>query len=151
GAGNYANATQCNNEVASEKPMVRKFIVDSIAYWMREYHVDGFRFDLMGILDRQTMIEAFRAAKAINPNVIFYGEAWNMEYVLPADRMMTQRYVHGTGIAAFNDGIRDSIKGDAHDGAQGFVQGAPPPHGGMHHFLLEIKGQSTGKGGGAVE
>ncbi len=151
GAGNYANATQCNNEVASEKPMVRKFIVDSITYWMREYHVDGFRFDLMGILDRQTMLEAFRAAKAINRNVIFYGEAWNMEYVLAADRMMTQRYVHGTGIAAFNDGIRDSIKGDGHDGSQGFVQGATPPHGGMHHFLLEIKGESTGKGSGAVE
>ena len=54
-SGRYANATGCGNEFASEKPMVRKFIVDSIKYWMTEYHVDGFRFDLMGILDRETM------------------------------------------------------------------------------------------------
>lgn len=148
-SGAYANATGCNNEFASEKPMARKFIVDSIMYWMREYHVDGFRFDLMGALDRETMLEAYRAAKEINPSVIFYGEGWSIEHVLPADRMMTQRYVEGTGIAAFNDGIRDNIKGDGHNaGAQGFVQGARPPNGGMERFLLNIKGESTGKGDG---
>jgi pullulanase len=146
-SGAYANASACGNEVASEKPMARKFIVDSIQYWMREYHVDGFRFDVMGALDRQTMLEAFRAAKAINPNVIFYGEGWNVERVLPPEQMTTQRYVQGTGIAAFNDGIRDNIKGDPRRGAiPGFVQGATPPHGGMERFLLNIKGESTGKG-----
>jgi pullulanase len=145
-SGAYANASACGNEVASEKPMARKFIVDSIHYWMREYH-DGFRFDVMGALDRQTMLEAFRAAKAINPNVIFYGEGWNVERVLPPEQMTTQRYAQGTGIAAFNDGIRDNIKGDAHRGAvPGFVQGATPPYGGMERFFLNIKGESTGKG-----
>jgi pullulanase len=145
--GRYANATGCGNEFASERPMARKFIVDSIKYWITEYHVDGFRFDLMGILDRETMLEVYREAKKLNPNVIIYGEGWNMEHVLPPSMMMTQANVRGTGIAAFNDGIRDNIKGDAGTGeAQGFVQGAGPPYGGMARFWLNIKGQSTGRG-----
>jgi len=145
-AGRYANGTGCGNELASEKPMVRKFIVDSIKYWMTEYHIDGFRFDLMGILDRDTMREVYREAKKINPNVIIYGEGWQMEHVLPPDRMMTQAHVAGTGIAAFNDGIRDNIKGDyAEKTACGFVQGAGPQYGGMGRFHLNIKGQSTGR------
>ncbi len=145
-SGKYANATGCGNEFASEKPMGRKFIVDSIKYWMTEYHIDGFRFDLMGILDRDTMREVYREAKKINPNVIIYGEGWQMEHVLPPDRMMTQVHVAGTGIAAFNDGIRDNIKGDyAEKTAGGFVQGAGPQYGGMERFHLNIKGQSTGR------
>ena len=78
-SGRYANGTGCGNEFASEKPMARKFIVDSIKYWMTEYHVDGFRFDLMGILDRETMLEVYREAKKINPSAIIYGEGWQME------------------------------------------------------------------------
>ena len=145
--GHYANATGCENEVASERPMARKFIVDCIKYWMREYHVDGFRFDLMGILDRDTMLEVYREAKRINPNAILYGEGWNMEKVLPPERMMTQANVFGTGIAAFNDGLRDNIKGDASVGnARGFVQGAGAPYGGLARFQSEIAGQCTGKG-----
>jgi pullulanase len=146
-SGRYANGTGVGNEFASERPMVRKFIVDSIKYWMREYHVDGFRFDLMGIEDRDTMLEVYREARKINPSALIYGEGWQMETLLPPDRMMTQLYVQGTGIAAFNDGLRDNIKGDAADGsAPGFVQGAGPPYGGMERFWLNIKGQSTGKG-----
>lgn len=142
----YANGTGCGNEFASEKPMARKFIVDSIKYWLTEYHVDGFRFDLMGILDRETMQEVYREAKKINPSVIIYGEGWDMERVLPADQMMTQAHVQGTGIAAFNDGIRDNIKGDnAKTRDAGFVQGAGAPFGGTERFRLQIKGQSTGK------
>ncbi len=76
-SGRYANATGCGNEFASERPMARKLIVDTIKYWMREYHIDGFRFDLMGILDRETMLEVYREAKQINPNVIIYGEGWD--------------------------------------------------------------------------
>jgi pullulanase len=146
-SGRYANGTGVGNEFASERPMVRKLIVDSIKYWMREYHVDGFRFDLMGIEDRDTMLEVYREARKINPSALIYGEGWQMETLLPPDRMMTQLYVQGTGIAAFNDGLRDNIKGDAADGsAPGFVQGAGPPYGGMERFWLNIKGQSTGKG-----
>ncbi|HXC99199.1 MAG TPA: type I pullulanase [Verrucomicrobiae bacterium] len=151
-SGRYADATGCGNEFASERPMARKFIVDSIKYWMREYHVDGFRFDLMGILDRDTMLEVYREARKINPNAIIYGEGWDMEKVLPPQMMMTQANVFGTGIAAFNDGIRDNIKGDAGTGpAPGFVQGAGPPYGGMERFQLNIKGESTGAGSKGIE
>ena len=146
-SGRYANATGCGNELASERPMSRKFIVDSIRYWMTEYHVDGFRFDLMGILTRDTMLEVYEAAKSINPHVIIYGEGWDMEGVLPPQLMMTQARVRGTGIAAFNDGIRDNVKGDAGNGSSpGFVQGAGPQYGGMQRLRLNIKGQSTGRG-----
>jgi len=150
--GRYANGTGCGNEFASERPMARKFIVDCIKYWMTEYHVDGFRFDLMGILDRDTMLEVHREAMKINPNAIIYGEGWDMEKVLPPKMMMTQANVLGTGIAAFNDGIRDNIKGDAGNGvAPGFVQGAGPQYGGMDRFQLNIKGQSTGRGVDGIE
>jgi pullulanase len=145
-SGRYANGTGCGNEVASERPMVRKFIVDCIKYWMAEYHVDGFRFDLMGILDRDTMTEVSREAKRINPNTIIYGEGWDMEKVLPAKMMMTQVNVQETGIAAFNDGMRDNIKGDVgRSDASGFVQGAGPQYGGVEQFRLNIKGQSAGR------
>jgi pullulanase len=146
-SGRYANATGCGNEFASERPMARKFIVESIKYWMTEYHVDGFRFDLMGILDRDTMLAVYREAKHINPSAIIYGEGWDMEKVLPPKLMMAQAQVQGTGIAAFNDGIRDNIKGDAGNGATpGFIQGAGPQYGGMRRFEVNIKGQSTGRG-----
>ncbi len=144
-SGRYANGTGCGNEFASEKPMARKFILDSIKYWMTEYHVDGFRFDLMGILDRETMQEVYREAKKINPSAIIYGEGWSMERELPAAQMMTQKYVHGTGIAAFNDGIRDNLKGDSTGPVGGFVQGDGARFGGMERFQLQIKGQSTAK------
>ncbi len=149
--GRYANATGCGNELASERPMARKFIVDTIKYWLMEYHVDGFRFDLMGILDRETMLEVYRSAQQINPSVIIYGEGWDMERVLPREQMMTQVNVQGTGIAAFNDGIRDNIKGDAGNAsARGFVQGGGVPYGGMSRLWLTIKGQSTGRGGDSI-
>ena len=151
-SGRYANGTGCGNEFASERPMARKFIVDSIKYWMTEYHVDGFRFDLMGMLDRDTMLEVYRAAKKINPSAIIYGEGWDMERLLPPKMMMTQANVKGTGIAAFNDGIRDNIKGDVGNGAaRGFVQGAGPQYGGMERFRLNIKGQSTGRDTSGIE
>ncbi len=151
-SGRYANGTGCGNELASERPMVRKFIVDSIKYWMTEYHVDGFRFDLMGMLDRDTMLEVYRMAKKINPSAIIYGEGWSMEKVLPSKLMMTQANVFGTGIAAFNDGIRDNIKGDAGiAAAPGFVQGAGPQYGGMKRFWMNIQGQSTGRDADSIK
>jgi pullulanase len=151
-SGRYANATQCGNEFASERPMARKFIVDSIKYWITEYHVDGFRFDLMGIEDRDTMLEVYRTAKQLNPNAIIYGEGWDMERLLPPDKMMTQVNVRGKGIAAFNDGIRDNTKGDVSNGtAPGFVQGAGAPFGGMERFRLNINAQSTGRGKKGIE
>jgi pullulanase len=145
-AGNYTSASGCGNDIASQRPMARKFIVDSVKYWMNEYHVDGFRFDLMGLIDRETMLEVYREAKRINPDAILYGEGWDMERLLPAEQMMTQKYVRGTGIAAFNDGIRDTVKGEVWDGATpGFAQGAGLRLG-MQQFRLNIKGQSTDGG-----
>ena len=96
-SGRYANGTGCGNEFASEKPMARKFIVDSIKYWMTEYHVDGFRFDLMGILDRETMLAVYREAKKINPSAIIYGEGWQMEQRVAAraNDDASQRLWHG--------------------------------------------------------
>lgn len=145
-AGNYTSASGCGNDVASQRPMARKFIVDSVKYWMTEYHVDGFRFDLMGLIDRETMLAVYREAKRINPNAIIYGEGWDMERLLPAEQMMTQARVRGTGIAAFNDGIRDTVKGEIwNDETPGFVQGAGYRRG-KATFLLNIMGQSTGDG-----
>lgn len=72
----YSNASACGNEIASEQPMMRKYIVESVCYWAREYHVDGFRFDLMGVLDIDTMNEISRRLKEINPYIILYGEGW---------------------------------------------------------------------------
>jgi len=144
--GSYANASGCGNEFASERPMARKFIVDSIRYWMREYHIDGFRFDLLGLIDRETMQEIRREAKKINRSAILYGEGWNMEKVLPEALMMTQEHVAGTGIAAFNDGIRDNLKGDAFRvSAKGFIQGGKPAYGGMERLMRNIRAVSTGR------
>jgi pullulanase len=144
--GRYANGTGCGNEFASEKPMARKFILDSVRYWMTEYHIDRFRFDLMGIEDRDTMLAVFHEARKINPNAIIYGEGWQMKRLLPPARMMTQTNVKGTGIAAFNDGIRDNIKGSVFRGEEpGFIQGAGF-RSGLEQFHLNIKGQSTGGG-----
>ena len=74
--GKYSDASACGNEVASEHPMVRKFIVDSVCYWAKEYHMDGFRFDLMGVLDTETMQELSAQLKEINPSIALYGEGW---------------------------------------------------------------------------
>ena len=71
---NYSDASACGNEIASEKPMVRKYIIDSLCYWASEYHIDGFRFDLMGVLDIETLNEARKALLKINPDIIMYGE-----------------------------------------------------------------------------
>ena len=149
-SGGYFNGSGCGNDVASEKPMVRKFIVDSCKYWVREYHIDGLRFDLMGLHDKQTMLDVYREVKNINPNALIYGEGWNISTGIPASERMTQVNVFGTGVAAFNDGIRDNLKGDVFKQTEGsFVQGLPP-YLGMDRLKLQIKGQSTGREGTSI-
>lgn len=143
--GTYADGSQCLNEVASERPMVRKFIVDSIRWWLEEYHVDGFRFDLMGLMDRETMLELAREARRVNPNVLLYGEGWDMGSILKPEQKFKQANVGGTGVAAFNDGIRDNLKGDVFDTAsKGFVQGAGPWLG-MDRLKKHVLGAGTGR------
>lgn len=122
--GNYTNGSGCNNETASEKPMMRKFIVDSIKFWTEEYKIDGFRFDLMALHDIDTMKEVLEQAKAINPNIIIYGEPWTGgPSALPPSMQLTKGKQRGMQISVFNDDIRNAIKGDNDGGEVGFVNG----------------------------
>jgi pullulanase len=124
--GTLANGTGVGNEVASERPMVRKFIADSVNYWASEYNIDGFRFDLMGIMDITTMNLIRKNLTAIDPTIIMIGEGWNMGNSLPSDQRATQvNAAKLPGIAVFNDQIRDGIKGSVFESAEvGFASGS---------------------------
>ena len=109
--GNLTNGSGCGNDVASERPMVRKFIVDSVKYWASEYNFDGFRFDLMGLMDIQTINEVSAALKKIDPTIIIIGEGWDMG-TLPAELRANQKNISKlTNVAHFNDQLRDGLKG----------------------------------------
>ncbi len=126
--GNYSNASGCGNDTASERSMVRKYIVDSVKYWADEYHIDGFRFDLVGILDTQTVNEIVEQVHKDHPSVIFYGEGWTMdtEPTKPGVTLATQKNSAETpDFAYFSDTIRDAIKGGVFDEEPGFVSGEP--------------------------
>lgn len=124
--GAYSNGSGCGNEVASERAMVSKYIVDSVTYWASEYHIDGFRFDLMGILDIETMMAVKEALNEIDPTIIVYGEGWTGGTCATADvfRALKKNAITYEGVGAFSDDIRDGIKGSVFDDAdQGFVSG----------------------------
>lgn len=126
-AAKYSDASACGNEIASEKPMVRKYIIDSLCYWASEYHIDGFRFDLMGVLDIETLNEARKALLKINPDIIMYGEGWaGGESTLPeSERGMKINAPRTPGIGMFSDDIRDAVKGHVfYMDELGFVNGA---------------------------
>ncbi|HEV3412800.1 MAG TPA: type I pullulanase [Puia sp.] len=122
----FSNATGCGNETASERPMFRKFMLESVLYWMNEYHIDGFRFDLMGVHDISTMNLISDSVHSLRPDVIIYGEGWTAgRSPLPDSVQAIKKNVARLhGIAVFGDDLRDGIKGsvfDAHD--KGFVAG----------------------------
>lgn len=122
----FTNGSGCGNEIASERAMVRKLIIDSLMYWMTEYHIDGFRFDLMGVLDTETMKEAARTLRAVRPDVFLYGEPWNGgDSALPVEKRAFKCNMEALPeIGAFNDGIRDAVKGDVFRMEEpGFVNG----------------------------
>lgn len=124
--GTFANASGCGNETASERPMMRKFMIESVKYWVNEYHVDGFRFDLMGIHDISTMNAIRRALDEIDPTIYIYGEGWAAGAPqLPADSLaMKANTWRMPGIAAFSDEFRDSLRGPfGHDEQGAFVIG----------------------------
>lgn len=125
--GIYSNGSGCGNDTASERSMVRKYIVDSVCYWADEYHFDGFRFDLVGLLDVHTINEIVSEVHKRHPSVIFYGEGWSLDTVTTRDCILaTQNSSHLTpGFAYFNDTIRDSLRGSVffHD-ALGYITGA---------------------------
>ena len=125
--GTLANGSGVGNDTASERKMMRKFIVDSVSYWAEEYHLDGFRFDLMGIHDTQTMNEVKKALKKVDKSIMVIGEGWDLNTPLPADRKANQKNADKMpGIAHFNDQIRDSLKGSVfQDLDPGFVNGRP--------------------------
>ncbi|MFV0484018.1 MAG: type I pullulanase [Bacteroidales bacterium] len=123
--GTLSNGSGCGNEVASERPMVRKFIIDSIRYWASEFHIDGFRFDLMGLIDLETMREVRRCVDTINPNIIIYGEGWTADKTPLPKEYQASKYNVGLldRVSVFNDNFRDAIKGRPNPNELGFVSG----------------------------
>ncbi len=126
--GSYSDASGCGNETASDRQQMRDYIVNSVKYWAKEYHIDGFRFDLMAIHDIETMNEVAAELKKINPSIFVYGEGWTAgDSPLPAEqRALKENVDKMTGIAVFSDDIRDAVKGhysDAKD--RGFATGKP--------------------------
>lgn len=119
--GDYWNGSGCGNEFKSESYMGRKFIIDSLKYWVKEYKVDGFRFDLMGLIDTETVYLLTDELKKIKPDIFIYGEPW------AAGAAGIEPTVKGAqrdkGFAVFNDIFRDAIKGSVWDNKGGYVQG----------------------------
>ncbi len=126
--GIYSNGSCCGNDTASERSMVRKYIVDSVNYWADEYHIDGFRFDLVGLIDIQTINEIMSTVHQKHPSVIFYGEGWFMhtDMTKPGYELAVQgNSGKMPGFAFFNDTIRDLLRGSVFDNtAPGYVSGA---------------------------
>lgn len=125
--GKYSDASACGNETASERTMMRKYIVDSVVYWAKEYHMDGFRFDLMGVHDMRTMEEIRSALNQLDPSIMVYGEGWTGgDSPLPFSERATKANIRNmdSRIAAFSDDIRDGIKGSVFSSKeQGFISG----------------------------
>lgn len=120
----YANGSACGNEVATEKKMVRAYIINSLKYWVEEYGMDGFRFDLMGLIDRETMEEISKELHKIRPDIILYGEPWQAGGSPLKENLLTLKGTQkGKGFGVFNDDIRDSIKGSTRGRDGAFVQG----------------------------
>ena len=126
--GSYSNGSGCGNETASEKPMMRKFMMESVKYWINEYHIDGFRFDLMGCHDIETMNQIRQMVNEIDPTIFIYGEGWSAgSCALPNDQLgMKANIPQMPGIAAFSDEIRDALRGPFSDDTKpGWLGGAP--------------------------
>lgn len=137
--GGFADASACGNETASERAMVRKYMVQSVCYWAQEYHVDGFRFDLMGIHDIETMNAIRSALNEIDPTIYMYGEGW----AAAAPRLQQERLAMKSntylmpGVAAFSDEFRDSLRGPfGHDEKGAFIIGAPRHEAGIKFGIV---------------
>lgn len=131
-SGANSSASGCGNDTASERYMFRKFMIDSVSFWAEEYKLDGFRFDLMGLHDLETMDFIEEAVHAINPNALIYGEGWTMGSTIDGSAQANQsnisRIIASEGaagsVAVFNDAIRDGLKGSVFDKAsKGYISG----------------------------
>ena len=126
--GGYSNGSGCGNETASEKPRMRQFMIESVKYWVNEYHIDGFRFDLMGCHDITTMNAIRKALDEIDPQIFVYGEGWSAGSCgLPGDSLGLKANIpQMSGIAAFSDDMRDALRGPFSDDTKGaFLAGLP--------------------------
>lgn len=122
--GIFSNGSGCGNEFASDTPYGRKFIIDSLLYWVEEYKVDGFRFDLMALIDIDTIETAIEKLREINPNIIIYGEPWMADTsLLATEKQITIGAQRGKNFAIFNPFFRDAIRGDNDGIIKGYVQG----------------------------
>ncbi len=154
GTGENTSASGCGNDTASERYMYGKFMVESTSYWIKEYKLDGFRFDLMGLHDLKTMQNIESAVHTVNPKAVIYGEGWTMGATIDGSAQANQSEISGIiptgdaigGIAVFNDAMRDGLKGSVFDKAsQGYINGdASAPN--LSKVIFGING---GKGSGA--
>ncbi len=115
--GQYSNGSGCGNETASDKPKMRQFMLESVKYWINEYHIDGFRFDLMGVHDIETMNQIRAMVDAIDPTIYIYGEGWSAgSCAYPQEQLAMKAHIYQMpGIAAFSDEIRDALRGPFSD------------------------------------
>ncbi len=136
--GSFYNGSGCGNEVASERYMVNKFIRESCRFWIDEYHLSGFRFDLMGLIDNQTMIDVYNDCSKLDPSIMIYGEPWaggtsklksglsetKLSEQMTVQESLAQDYFSGSGVlvGAFNDVIRNAVRGE-NNPSEGYVQG----------------------------
>ena len=133
----FSNGSGCGNEIATERFMVRKYIIDSLVYWATEYKIDGFRFDLMGLYDIETMNKIDETLHAINPDIILYGEGWigGDSPLADSKRAMKLNARHTPNIAFFSDDFRDTIKGNNFENrSRGYVNGAT----GSEEYVKEV-------------
>ena len=123
--GSYSNGSGCGNEVATERTMVKKYVIDSLKHWMNDYHINGFRFDLMGCLSSSTMKDIYDTLYKIDPKVMVYGEPWTGSKDSQVKSGATSAVASGSyGVGAFDDDFRDAIKGAEFGGFNvGQVQG----------------------------
>lgn len=128
--GKYSDGSGCGNETASDKPLMREFMKESVEYWIKEYHIDGFRFDLMGVHDIETMNEIRAAVDKIDPSIYIYGEGWSAgACAYPQDKLAMKANTRRlNGIGAFCDDMRDALRGPFSDDTKG-------------GFLTGVKGQ----------
>ena len=126
--GQFSAGSGCGNDTASERAMVKKYIVDSVKYWADEYHIDGFRWDLVGLIDTETINEVMEEVHKTHPNIIFYGEGWTMSTQLTKDGYTLTTQVNSQetpGFAFFSDTLRDAIRGgNSNNSKPGFVANA---------------------------
>lgn len=128
--GCYSDGSGCGNETASERPLMREFMIESVKYWINEFHIDGFRFDLMGVHDIETMNQIRAAVDAIDPTIYIYGEGWSAgTCAYPQEKLAMKASTYKlNGIGAFSDDMRDALRGPFSDDTKGA-------------FLAGIKGE----------